>query len=75
MGYQLYDPTEEEINRYATEIRDWKSINPVGRMGITDYCYKEAATYVLTVGTSNANWFPDFATLIVSDSLIWEIVI
>ncbi len=47
----------------AILTRDWKAKNPLGRMGTTDYCYIKAGAYVLTVGTSNSNWFPDFATL------------
>ena len=47
----------------ATEVRDWKAKFPLGRMGTTDYCYIKAAAYHLTVGTSNTNWYPDFATL------------
>ena len=47
----------------ATEMRNWKAKNPLGRMGTTDYCYIKAGAYVMTVGTSNTNWFPDFATL------------
>ncbi len=47
----------------AVEMRDWKSKNPLGRMGTTDYCYIKAGAYVMTVGTSNSDWFPDFATL------------
>ncbi len=47
----------------AVTMRNWKATQPVGRMGTTDYCYLKAGSYVLTVGTSNTDWFPDFATL------------
>lgn len=44
----------------AVPMRDWKAVQPVGRMGTTEYCYIKASTYVLATGTSNSNWFTDF---------------
>ncbi len=47
----------------ARAIRDWKFKFPLGRMGTTDYCYKEAAIYTIHSGTSDSSWYPDFKTL------------
>jgi hypothetical protein len=57
MGYLV------DLGFDAVEMRDWKAIFPVGRMGTEDYCYIKGAAYRLVVGTSNDDWWPDFSTL------------
>ncbi|MBT8116651.1 MAG: thrombospondin type 3 repeat-containing protein, partial [Gammaproteobacteria bacterium] len=44
-------------------LRDWKVRFPVGRMGLTDYCYLRAAEYHLVIGPSNSQFWSSFAEL------------
>jgi hypothetical protein len=73
-GYQLFAPWMDDFLTWAFSyvtdlgfnaqpIRDWKLKFPVGRMGTTAYCYKEATAYHLVTGTNDTVWYPDFATL------------
>ena len=47
----------------AVTVRNWKAKNPLGRMGTSEYCYSKAAAYVITVGTDNSTWYPNFSSL------------
>jgi hypothetical protein len=73
-GYQNFAPWMDDFYTWtmgylvdlgfnANKMRDFKAKFPVGRMGLTDYCYIQAGAYHLTTGTSDSNWWPDFATL------------
>jgi hypothetical protein len=73
-GYQAFAPWMDDFLTWtlayvvdlgfdARPIRDWKFMFPIGRMGTTDYCYKEASAYHLQTGTSDTSWYPDFKTL------------
>lgn len=42
----------------AIPLRDWKFKFPVSRLGTTDYCFKNAATYQVQSGTSNSSFYP-----------------
>lgn len=57
MGYLV------DLGFDAVEMRNWKARFPVGRMGVTDYCYIHASAYRLKVGPDSDTWWPDFATL------------
>jgi hypothetical protein len=73
-GYQAFAPWMDDfltwVISYVTDlgfpaqaVRDWKFKFPVGRMGNTDYCYKEGAVYHLLTGTSDTAWYPSFAAV------------
>lgn len=69
-GYNLFAPWQDDFITWtmayivdlgftqAEAIRDWKFKFVVGRLGTTDYCFRNSAVYRMFTGTSNSSYYP-----------------